>query len=95
MGQPRIVRGKGVVKMSKTILEKINNKIDKLEKEKMDYLELGKTATVRKKEEEIEILNLALDGLNYKSVKNELYKCRKFIRDRGLMQQFEQTQEKE
>ena len=85
MGQPRIVRGKGVVKMSKTILEKINNKIDKLEKEK--------TATVRKKEEEIEILNLALDGLNYKSVKNELYKCRKFIRDRGLMQQFEQNQE--
>ena len=77
--------------MSKTILEKINNKIDKLEKEKMDYLEIGKMATVKRKEEEIEILNLALDGLSYKTVKNELYKRRKFIRDRGLIQQFEQN----
>ena len=80
--------------MSKSILEKIYDKIDKLEKEKMDYLEVGKMTTVNKKEEEIEILNLALDGLSYKAVKNELYKCRKFIKDRGLMQQFEQTQEK-
>lgn len=80
--------------MSKSILEKIYNKIDKLEKEKMDYLEVGKMTTANKKEEEIEILNLALDGLSYKTVKNELYKCKKFIRDRGLMQQFEQTYEK-
>ena len=81
--------------MSKSILEKIYDKIDKLEKEKMDYLEVGKMATVNKKEEEIEILNLALDGLSYKTVKNELNKCRKFIRDKGLMQQFEQTQKME
>ena len=79
--------------MSKEKIEKIYNKINKLEKEKMNYLEVGKMATVKRKEEEIEILNLALDGLSYKTVKNELYKCRKFIRDRGLMQQFEQTQE--
>ena len=50
--------------------------------------------TVNKKEEEIEILNLALDGLSYKTVKNELNKCRKFIRNKGLTQQFEQTKEK-
>lgn len=81
--------------MSKSILEKIYDKIDKLEKEKMDYLEVGKMTTVNKKEEEIEILNLALDGLSYKTVKNELNKCRKFIRDKGLMQQFEQTQKME
>ena len=80
--------------MSKSILEKIQDKIDKLEKEKMDYLEVGKVTTVNKKEEEIEILNLALDGLSYKTVKNELNKCRKFIRDKGLMQQFEQTYKK-
>ena len=79
--------------MSKSILEKIYDKLAKLEKEKMNYLEVGKMATVNKKEEEIEILNLALDGLSYKTVKNELYKCRKFIRDKGLMQQFEQIQE--
>ena len=81
--------------MSKSILEKIYDKIDKLEKEKKDYLEVGKMTTVNKKEEEIEILNLALDGLSYKTVKNELNKCRKFIRDKGLMQQFEQTQKME
>lgn len=80
--------------MSKSILEKIYDKIDKLEKEKMDYLEVGKMVTVNKKEEEIEILNLALEGLSYKTVKNELCKCRKFIKDRGLTQQFEQTYKK-
>lgn len=79
--------------MSKSILEKIYDKIDKLEKEKINYIEVGKMKTVNKKEEEIEILRLALDGLSYKTVKNELYKCRKFIRDKGLMQQFEQIQE--
>lgn len=81
--------------MSKSILEKIYDKIDKLEKDKQDYLEVGKMAIVNKKEEEIEILRLALDGLSYKTVKNELYKYRKFIRDKGLMQQFEQIQEME
>lgn len=35
--------------MSKSILEKIYDKIDKLEKEKMDYLEVGKMTTVNKK----------------------------------------------
>lgn len=50
--------------------------------------------TVNKKEEEIEILRLALDGLSYKTVKNELYKYRKFIIDKGLTQQFEQTCER-
>ena len=79
--------------MSKSILEKIHDKIDKLEKEKMDYLEVGKMAIVNKKEEEIEILNLALDGLSYKTVKNELNKCRKFIKDKGLKQQFEQMED--
>ena len=81
--------------MSKSILEKIYDKIDKLEKDKQDYLEAGKMTTVNKKEEEIEILRLALDGLSYKTDKNELYKYRKFIRDKGLMQQFEQIQEME
>ena len=81
--------------MSKSILEKIYDKIDKLEKEKMDYLEVGKMATVNKKEEKIEILKLALDGLSYKTVKSELNRCRKFIRDKGLMQQFEQIQKTE
>lgn len=81
--------------MSKSILEKIYDKIDKLEKDKQDYLEVGKMATVNRKEEEIEILRLALDGLSYKTVKNELNKCRKFIRDKGLMQQFEKMQNKE
>ena len=81
--------------MSESILEKIYDKIDKLEKDKQDYLEVGKMATVNKKEEEIEILRLALDGLSYKTVKNELNKCRKFIRDKGLMQQFKQTYENE
>ncbi len=80
--------------MNKSILEKIYDRIDKLEKDKQDYLEVGKMTTVNKKEEEIEILRLALDGLSYKTVKNELNKCRKFIRDKGLMQQFEQTYEK-
>ncbi len=80
--------------MSKSILEKIYDKIDKLEKDKQDYLEAGKMTTVNKKEEEIEILRLALDGLSYKTVKNELYKYRKFIIDKGLTQQFEQTCEK-
>ena len=81
--------------MSKSTLEKIYDKIDKLEKDRQDYLEVGKMATVNRKEEEIEILRLALDGLSYKTVKNELNKCRKFIRDKGLMQQFEQMQNKE
>ena len=75
--------------MSKSILEKIYDKIDKLEKEKRDYLEVGKLKTVKKKEEEIEILNLALDGLSYKTVKAELQKYRKFINDKGLKFEFE------
>lgn len=81
--------------MSRSILEKIYDKIDKLEKQKMDYLEVGKMTTVNKKEEEIEILRLALDGISYKTVKNELYKYRKFVIDRGLTQQFTQTYENE
>ena len=81
--------------MSKSILEKIYDKIDKLEKDKQDYLEVGKMATVNRKEEEIEILRLALDGLSYRTVKNELNKYRRFIRNKGLMQQFEQMQNKE
>ena len=80
--------------MSKSILEKIYDRIDKLEKDKQVYLEVGKMTTDNKKEEEIEILRLALDGLSYKTVKNELNRCRKFIRDKGLMQQYEQIQEK-
>ena len=81
--------------MSRSILEKIYDKIDKLEKQKMDYLEAGKMTTVNKKEEEIEILRLALDRISYKTVKNELYKYRKFVIDRGLTQQFTQTYENE
>ena len=81
--------------MSKSILEKIYDKIDKLQKDKQDYLEVGKMTTVNRKEEEIEILRLALDGLSYRTVKNELNKCRKFIRDKGLMQQFEKMQNEE
>lgn len=81
--------------MSKSILEKIYNKIDKLEKEKTDYLEVGKNNMVNKKEEEIEILNLALDGLSYKTVKNELYICRKFINEKGLIQQLEEYKAKQ
>lgn len=77
--------------MSKSILEKIYDKIDKLEKEKRDYLEVGRLKTVNKKEEEIEILNLALDGLSYKTVKDELQKYRKFIYDKGLKFDFENT----
>lgn len=80
--------------MSKSILEKIHDKIDKLEKEKRDYLEVGKLKTVNKKEEEIEILNLALDGLSYKTVKDELQKYRKFIYDKGLKFEFENTKNK-
>ena len=60
--------------MSKSILEKIYDKIDKLEKEKQDYLEVGKMNTVYKKEAELEILNLALDGLSYGDTKRELEK---------------------
>ena len=74
--------------------EKIYDKIDKLEKEKRDYLEVGKLKTVNKKEEEIEILNLALDGLSYKTVKDELQKYRKFIYDKGLKFEFENTKNK-
>lgn len=75
--------------MSKSILEKIYDKIDKLEKEKQDYLEVGKMNTVHKKEDEIEILNLALDGLSYGDTKRELEQCKKFIREKGLKQEFE------
>lgn len=79
--------------MNKSILEKIYDKIDKLEKDKQDYLEVGKLNTVHKKEVEIDILNLALDGLSYKTVKSELEKCRKFIREKGLKQEFERKME--
>ena len=79
--------------MNKSILEKIYDKIDKLEKEKQDYLEVGKMNTVHKKEDELEILNLALDGLSYRSVKRELELCRKFIREKGLKQEFERNLE--
>ena len=79
--------------MNKSILEKIYDKINKLEKEKRDYLEVGKMNTVCKKESEPEILNLALDGLSYKTVKRELEQCRKFIREKGLKQEFERKME--
>lgn len=76
--------------MSKSILEKIYDKIDKLEKDKRDYLEVGKMSVVYKKEAELEILNLALDGLSYGDTKRELEQCRKFIREKGLKQEFEE-----
>ena len=79
--------------MSKSILEKIYDKIDKLEKEKQDYLEVGKMNTVYKKEAELEILNLALDGLSYGDTKRELEQCKKFIREKGLKQEFERKME--
>lgn len=79
--------------MNKSILEKIYDKIDKLEKDKRDYLEVGKMNTVHKKEVEIEILNLALDGLSYRTVKRELEQCRKFIREKGLKSEFENRME--
>ena len=57
------------------------------------YLEVGKMNTVHKKEVEIEILNLALDGLSYRTVKRELEQCRKFIREKGLKSEFENRME--
>lgn len=79
--------------MNKSILEKIYDKIDKLEKDKRDYLEVGKTSIVNKKQDEIDILNLALDGLSYRTVKRELEQCRKFIREKGLKSEFENRME--
>lgn len=81
--------------MSKSILEKIYDKIDKLEKQKRDYLEVGKMQTVNRKDEEIEILNLALNGLSYRTLKKELDMYKKFIKNKGFQIEFENYQSKE
>ena len=49
--------------MSKSILEKIYDKIDKLEKDKQDYLEAGKMTTVNKKKDISKMEGILMIGL--------------------------------
>ena len=80
--------------MSKSIIEKIYDKIDKLEKKKIDYLEVGNLRIVNKAEDEIDILRLALEGLSYNPLKEELNKYIKFVKERNLTLEFEQFKER-
>ena len=80
--------------MSKSIIEKIYDKIDKLEKKKIDYLEVGNLRIVNKTEDDLDILRLALEGLSYKPLKEELNKYIKFVKERNLTLEFEQFKER-
>ena len=62
-------------------LEELENKIDELEDTRMAYLEINNKASARRIKKQIEMLELEIEVMAYKKVKNELKVYKDVIRE--------------
>ena len=69
--------------------EEIEDKIQQLEKDRIGYLEANNKAGVRRKEKQISELQDKLEIMNLKEIKENLELYKKFIRKRGLQNEFQ------
>lgn len=69
--------------------KQIQEKISKLEFEKMGYLEVNDKAGVRRKEKRIQELEDKLELLKLKEIKEDLELYKKFVNKRGLKAEFQ------
>lgn len=69
--------------------EEIENKIQQLEKDRVGYLEADDKAGARRKEKQIRSLQDKLEIINLKEIKEDLELYKKFIRKRGLQNDFQ------
>lgn len=69
--------------------EEIENKIQQLEKDRVGYLEADDKAGARRKEKQIRNLLDKLEIINLKEIKEDLELYKKFIRKRGLQNDFQ------
>lgn len=69
--------------------EEIKNKIQQLEKDRVGYLEADDKAGARRKEKQISELQDKLEIMNLKEIKEDLELYKKFIKKRGLQNEFQ------
>lgn len=69
--------------------DEIRIKIDKLEREKIGYLEVNDKAGARRKQKKIEELENQLELLKINDIKQDLELYKKFINKRGLNAEFQ------
>ncbi len=69
--------------------DEIRIKIDKLEREKIGYLEVNDKAGARRKQKKIEELESQLELLKVNEIKQDLELYKKFINKRGLNSEFQ------
>lgn len=69
--------------------EEIENKIQQLEKDRVGYLEADDKAGARRKEKQIRNLQDKLEIINLKEIKEDLELYKKFIKKRGLQNDFQ------
>lgn len=69
--------------------EKIEDKIQQLEKDRIGYLEVDDKAGARRKEKQISELQDKLEIIKLKEIKEDLELYKKFIRKRGLQNDFQ------
>lgn len=77
----------------KELKEEIQEKLEKLERDKYSYLEVNKSAYARKIEKKIYKLEFLLDLIKIYDQKKEL-KAREFIKYKGMIREFENYLEK-
>lgn len=70
--------------------QEIQEKIEKLEYEKMGYLEANDKAGARRKQNKIDKLENQLELLKLKEIKEDLALYKKFVAKRGLNTEFQQ-----
>ncbi len=78
----------------KELKEEIQDKLEKLERDKYSYLEVGKSSYAHKIEKKIYKLEFLLDLIKIYDQKKELLKAREFIKYKGMRREFENYLEK-
>ena len=69
--------------------EEIEDKIQQLERDRIGYLEANNKAGARRKEKQISELQDKLAIMNLKEIKEDLELYKKFIKKRGLQNEFQ------
>lgn len=67
----------------------ILDKIEQLEKDKMGYLEVNDKAGARRREKQIRDLENQLELLELKDIKEDLKLYKKFIKEKGMQNEFQ------
>lgn len=68
--------------------EEIENKIEQLERDRIGYLEVDNKVAARRKQKQIEELEMQLKLLDFKDIEQDLELYKKFIRKRNLESEF-------